>query len=600
MFDTLYKLSAEGKCFSNLYELVVSPANVKLAFRSIKKNEGSKTAGVNQNTIFEIGLRSPDSLVKYVKNRLEDYKPHKVRRKEIPKPSGGVRPLGIPTIEDRLIQQCLKQILEPICEAKFHKHSYGFRPNRGTLHAFSRAVTLANRNKLHYVVDVDIKGFFDNVDQGKLLKQLWSFGIRDKRILSIISKLLKAEIKGTGKPTKGTPQGGIISPLLSNVVLNEFDWWISNQWETFRTRKDYSRNRVIGGKLRNDQSMKYREMKRTSKLKEMFIVRYADDCKIFCRDHQTAFTVFQAVKKWLNERLGLEINHEKSKVVNLRKNYSEFLGFKFKVIPKGKKRVVKSHMSDKAKRNVVAKIKGKLERIRRMGNKAEVAKYNSTILGFHNYYRQATEVAKDFSKIAYSVKRILYNKLKKVRSKNGVITNYHQTAYKDYLGKKKIFACGLALFPIDGVKHKKPINFTQEKNSYTVEGRILIHSNQEAVPTFMVHYLMENPIKSESMEYNDNRLSKYVAQLGRCRVTGTELEIGNMELHHKKPKAKGGSDAYQNLVFITKDVHKLIHAVNDKTIKKYLAVLNLNEEQLSKVNDLRKRVGNCIIDNVAS
>jgi group II intron reverse transcriptase/maturase len=192
MFDNLYKLSSEGKLFKSLYELVVHPANVKLAFRNIKKNQGSKTAGVNNNTIFEVGLRSPETLVRYVKNRLEDYKPHKVKRKEIPKPNGGVRPLGIPTIEDRLIQQCLKQVLEPICEAKFHNHSYGFRPNRGTLHAFSRAVTLANKNKLHYVVDVDIKGFFDNVDHGKLLKQLWSLGIRDKQILSIISKLLKA------------------------------------------------------------------------------------------------------------------------------------------------------------------------------------------------------------------------------------------------------------------------------------------------------------------------------------------------------------------------------------------------------------------------
>jgi len=579
---------------------VINPANVKLAFRNIKKNKGSKTSGVNQNTIFNIGLRSPDKLVQYVKNRLEDYKPHKVKRKEIPKPNGGVRLLGIPTIEDRLIQQCLKQVLEPICEAKFHKHSYGFRPNRGTLHAFSRAVTLANKNKLHYVVDVDIKGFFDNVDHGKLLKQLWSLGIRDKRILSIISKLLKAEIKGIGVPTKGTPQGGIISPLLSNVVLNEFDWWISNQWETFKTKRNYTRERVISGKMRVDETGKYRTLRNYSNLKEMFIVRYADDFKIFCRDHKTAFTVFEAVKKWLKERLGLEINHEKSKVVNLRKNYSEFLGFKFKVIQKGKKRVVKSHMSDKSKRNVVEKIKTKAEFIRRLQSKAEVTKFNSTVLGMHNYYRHATHTTKDFSEISYSVKRILYNKLKKVKSKNGLITSYFKKTYKDYLNKKKNFVCGMILFPIDGVKHKSPLNFTQEKNSYTAEGRLLIHNSQEAVPPFMVHYLMENPIKSESMKYNDNRISRYIAQLGKCAITGRDLEIGEMELHHKKPKVKGGSDAYNNLVFITKEVHKLIHAVNEKTIIKYLSVLNLEGDQLSKVNALRKRVENCAIDNVTS
>ena len=332
----------------------------------------------------------------------------------------------------------------------------------------------------------------------------------------------------------------------------------------------------------------------------MFIVRYADDFKIFCRDHKTAFIIFESCKKWLRERLGLEINNEKSKVVNLRKNYSEFLGFKFKVIQKGNKRVVKSHMSDKAKRNVVEKIKTKAEFIRRLQKKAEVTKFNSTVLGMHNYYRHATHTTKDFSEISYSVKRILYNKLKKVKSKNGLTTSYFKKAYKDYSNKKKNFACGMILFPIDGIKHKSPLNFTQEKNSYTAEGRILVHKSQEAVPPFMVHYLMENPIKSESMEYNDNRLSKYIAQLGKCAITGKDLEIGEMELHHKKPKAKGGSDAYNNLIFITKEVHKLIHAVNEITINKYLAVLNLVKEQLSKVNALRKRVGNCVIDNVTS
>src|SRR5687767_11569101 len=104
----------------------------------------------------------------------------------------------------------------------------------------------------------------------------------------------------------------------------------------------------------------------------------------------------------------------------------------------------------------------------------------------HNYYRHATHITKDFSKISYSVKRILYNKLKKVKSKNGLVTSYFKKTYKDYSNKKKIFVCGMILFPIDGIKHKSPLNFTQEKNSYTAEGRFLIHNSQEAVPSFMV------------------------------------------------------------------------------------------------------------------
>ncbi|OOM75080.1 group II intron-encoded protein LtrA [Clostridium puniceum] len=324
IFDELYEKSLDGKRFNNLLSLILNEQNIILAYRNIKKNKGGKTKETNENTIIEIGENNPTKLVQYVVGRLSNYKSNPVRRVEIPKENGKTRPLGIPTIEDRLIQQCIKQILEPICEARFFNHSYGFRPNRSTHHAIARAMTLANIGKLHYVVDIDIKEFFDNVDHSKLLKQLWSIGIQDKNLLCIISKLLKAEIEDVGIPTKGTPQGGILSPLLSNVVLNELDWWINSQWEIFRTKHQYT------------QLNKYIALKRASNLKEMYIVRYADDFKIFCRNHNTAKKAFIAIKQWLKERLNLEISPEKSMVVNLRKNYSNFLGFKLKLQKKVK------------------------------------------------------------------------------------------------------------------------------------------------------------------------------------------------------------------------------------------------------------------------
>lgn len=154
-------------------------------------------------TIEQIAEQGNDELVAYVQHRLANYKPHPVRRVMIPKDNGKERPLGIPTIQDRLIQQCILQVMEPICEAKFHKHSYGFRPNRNTHHAISRFRFLAFTVKLEYVVDIDIKGFFDNVDHSKLLKQIWSLGIHDKKLICVISKLLKAPIQGEGIPYKG-------------------------------------------------------------------------------------------------------------------------------------------------------------------------------------------------------------------------------------------------------------------------------------------------------------------------------------------------------------------------------------------------------------
>ncbi|MGL6105212.1 group II intron reverse transcriptase/maturase, partial [Romboutsia sp.] len=400
-FDEIYLNSCNNLKFVNLMDYIASENNILLAYRNIKNNKGSTTAGTDNKNIESLKNLSNDELVNLIQSKFANYIPKSVRREEIPKQNGKLRPSGIPCIDDRIIQQCIKQILEPICEAKFHKHSYGFRPNRNTSHAIARCMFLMNRAKLHYVVDIDIKGFFDNVNHGKLKKQLWKLGIRDKNLLKIISKILKSEIQVIGIPTKGTPQGGIISPLLSNVVLNELDWWVSSQWETFKTNKLYSQ----GSRMR---------AQKTTNLKEMWIVRYADDFKIFCRDHKTAIKIFKAVKSWLKERLDLDISNEKSKITNLRKNNTEFLGFKLKVKLKGKKYVCNSRMTQKAKQNTVNKLKQQIKNIQKSQNNKEVSKLNSMILGSHNYYRYATHVSKDFSGIDFLVRKTLRARLKNI------------------------------------------------------------------------------------------------------------------------------------------------------------------------------------------
>ena len=204
--DTLYAQSVSGHYFYDLTELMSSKDNIRLAYRNIKRNTGSKTAGTDKLTINDILHLTVEDVIAKVQAMFKWYEPQPVRRVFIPKGNGKTRPLGIPTIWDRIFQQCILQILEPICEAKFHKHSYGFRPNRSTHHAKARLEFLINQSGLHHCVDVDIKGFFDNVNHSKLLKQMWTLGIRDKSFLSIISRLLKAEIEGEGIPIKGTPK----------------------------------------------------------------------------------------------------------------------------------------------------------------------------------------------------------------------------------------------------------------------------------------------------------------------------------------------------------------------------------------------------------
>jgi RNA-directed DNA polymerase len=269
--NNLFQKSREGtKNFKNLLETIVSDENILLSYRQVKSNMGAKTPGTDDQTILDLARKEQSEFIIYMKKLVMNYVPKSVRRVWIPKNYGkGKRPLGIPCIRDRIVQQMFLNILEPICEGKFYNHSYGFRPARTTRHAVARVQTLVNINKYHYTVDIDIKGFFDNVNHSILLKQIWNIGIRDKRVIAIIGKMLKAPIKGEGIPSKGVPQGGILSPLMSNIVLNDLDQWVTDQWETFETRYKYSVN-----------YSKYVNLRRTSKLKEGFLVRYADDFRI--------------------------------------------------------------------------------------------------------------------------------------------------------------------------------------------------------------------------------------------------------------------------------------------------------------------------------
>lgn len=591
VYDTLYEQSTEGKNFKNLMEIITSDENLRLAFRNIKTNTGSKTRGTDELTITDISNMDIDKYVNESKIRLQNFTPQEVRRVYIPKGNGKLRPLGIPTIGDRLIQQAIKQVLEPILEAKFYDTSYGFRPNRSTHHAIARFYQKVNLSKLHYVVDIDIKGFFDNVNHGKLIKQLWTLGIRDKNLICVISKMLKAPIEGEGIPTKGTPQGGILSPLLSNVVLNELDWWIHSQWEGIPTKKDYVRYRTIGKRDNvEDKSGKYVALRKTN-LKEVYIIRYADDFKLMCKDYETAKKMYFAVKSWLKDRLDLDISEEKSKITNLRKGRTEFLGFKITVQEKNKKLVTSSRMTEKAKQNAINKLKDKIKEIQKSPSAMKVNEYNSIVLGLHNYYKIATNVSGDFAEIDFYVRKTLENRLKDIITNKGDPNLTYKRIYGRYNGKIN-YVCKQALYPVYGVKYQKPLNLPYGICDYTEEGRLTIHENVKGIDNRIIRYMLNNPIKNMSTAYNDNRISLYVGQHGRCKITDKLLSPHNMECHHKIPRSLGGDDSYKNLVFLTTEVHKLIHATNSETINKYIEGLQLDEEQIAKVNKFREKVGN--------
>ena len=602
--DKLYADSQKGKEFKHLVEIIALPENIRLAYRNIKANHGSKTAGTDGRTIKDLERLSDEKLVALVQRKLDWYQPQSVRRVEIPKGNdpAKVRPLGIPTILDRLIQQCVLQILEPICEAKFHEHSYGFRPNRCQEHAIDLVYKNIQVSHCYFVVDIDIKGFFDNVSHGKLLKQMWTLGIRDKKLLSIVSAMLKAEVAEIGFPEKGTPQGGIISPLLSNIVLNELDWWVASQWEEFPTRKKYATGTNYNGS--ENKGNKYKMLRDYTTLKEVTCVRYADDFKLFTKNYQQAKKLFYAVQDWLKGRLGLDISPEKSKIVNLRKQYSEFLGLRIKAANHGSKQkpnyVVESHIKEKSIEKISECMKRLIHDIEFPGpgkraEHAAVARFNAYVFSAHNYYDMATMVCHDLHPLAFSVHKSLKARLRK-RLKTAKQARKKKLRYPipDFIKERYgdsdqlRFVRGYALIPIGYVKHRNPMMKRRVINSYTTEGREAIHKKLgRNIDTNIMHYLMRNPIPYRSAAYNDNRISLYCAQFGKCAITGEKLEIGDIHCHHKLTKHLGGSDEYENLIIVSESVHRLIHATNPETIRKYMNRLDLDVKQLKKLNKLR-------------
>lgn len=611
--DKLYADSQNGRIFKHLIEIIVLPENIRLAYRNIKANHGSKTAGTDGRTIKDLENLPDEKLVALVQRKLGWYEPQSVLRVEIPKSSDPTkkRPLGIPTILDRLIQQCVLQVLEPICEAKFHDHSFGFRPNRSQEHAIALVYKNIQLSHYYYVVDIDIKGFFDNVNHGKLLKQMWTMGIRDKKLLSIISAMLKAEVAGIGFPEKGTPQGGIISPLLSNIVLNELDWWIASQWENFPTRKKYATGTNYNGT--ENKGNKYKMLRDYTKLKEVTCVRYADDFKLFAKSYRQAEKLFYAVEGWLKGRLGLAISPEKSKIVNLRETYSEFLGLRIKATNHGgsnsPKYVVESHIREKSLDKIKSDMKRLIHDIEFPGHgkraeHAAVTRFNSYVIGVHNYYSMATFICHDFHELAFSVHKSLNARLKKrlktakevkKRKLGYVIPDYIKERYGN--SEQLKFVRGYALAPIGYVKHRNPMLKRCITNSYTPEGREAVHKMLgKSIDTGIMHYLMRNPIPYRTAAYNDNRISLYCAQYGKCAVTGRKLEIKEIHCHHKLPKYLGGTHEYKNLVIISEDVHRLIHATFPETIRKYLEKLKLDPKQFKKLEKLRSlaKVESCL------
>ena len=259
---------------SELLEKILSKDNMNAAYKRVCANKGA--GGVDGVTVEELGdyiKENWDSIRNQIRSR--EYKPQPVRRVEIPKPNGGVRKLGIPTVMDRVIQQGIVQVISPMCEPLFSERSYGFRPNRSCETAIRQLLVYLNEG-YEWIVDIDLEKFFDNVPQDKLMSLVHDI-INDGDTESLIRKYLKAGVmttQGYEETKLGTPQGGNLSPLLSNIMLNELD-----------------------------KELEARGLRFT---------RYADDCVIAVKSESSAKRVMRTVSDWIQRKLGLKVNMTKT------------------------------------------------------------------------------------------------------------------------------------------------------------------------------------------------------------------------------------------------------------------------------------------------
>ena len=375
-----------------LLEKILDDNNLYNAYKQVYRNKG--TSGVDGVTVEELGvyMYKHKEEIKYQIRNLK-YKPSPVRRVEIPKENGKMRKLGIPTVVDRLIQQAIVQVLTPIYETQFSETSYGFRPSRCCEQAIVKALEYFN-DGYDWIVDIDLQAFFDNVNQDKLIGIIRRT-IKDGRVVSLIRKYLVSGVMVNGvlQPTKvGTPQGGNLSPLLSNIMLNELDKELEKRGLRF--------------------------------------VRYADDCLIMVRSEKAANHVMESVTRYIENKLGLKVNVEKSKVA--RPNNIKYLGFGF-YNKKGTWRP-KPHL--KSLQKFERKLKDITSRSNAMSINDKIVKLNQVIRGWINYFRIAdmkTSMERIGKHLRHRLRMCIWKCWKKSKTKYKELRKLGISEYNSYM-----------------------------------------------------------------------------------------------------------------------------------------------------------------------
>lgn len=321
----------------------------------------------------------------------------------------------------------------------------------------------------------------------------------------------------------------------------------------------------------------------------MYIVRYADDFKIFTRKRSSAYKVMNAVTDFLDKRLNLRISPDKSQITNLKRKRSSFLGFEIKAIKKRNKYIARTYVDGEREKRIRKKLVSKVKTMQKQPTKANVEAYNEYVVGIQDYYQYATLVNLDFARIYYSLLLGLHNRLK-INFSYGSPERPSELYKKRYKNNYKTYTIdGISLFPLADIRMKLNMSFTQTTCNYSKEGRKEIHENIPNHIQKVINKLSKIEYSNNTLKYCDNLISKYSMQRGKCAITGVMLECEEVYCHYKHAKHLNGDDSFANLVIIHKDVGALIQSDNTDETKRYLKKLGLNSKQLDKTNNFREK-----------
>jgi group II intron reverse transcriptase/maturase len=404
----------------HLLESILDPKNLNRAYKAVMRNKGC--GGIDKMSCEQLLpwlLANKDSLIRSLQDGT--YRPNPVRRVEIPKDNGKKRLLGIPTVVDRLVQQAINQVLTPIYERQFSRTSFGFRPKKGCHDALREAQKIVNEG-YRYVVDLDLERFFDTVCHSRLIEIL-SRTLKDGRVVSLIHKYLRSGVINHGvfeTSKEGTPQGGPLSPLLSNIMLNELD----------------------------------KELERRG----LLFVRYADDAMIFCKSKRAAGRVRDSITEYIENMLHLKVNKEKTKASNV--NGVKFLGYTFSAIGGYK---LAAHPKSKAK--MKSKLKELTSRSNGWGYEVRKRKLTEYVRGWIGYYHLAslkTFLSKTDEWLRHRIRMCIWKAWKRPKTRMGNLIKCgidayeaHRVSYSKWRGYWRITGTPILHMAISNANLKK-------------------------------------------------------------------------------------------------------------------------------------------------